>query len=316
MQVLTTIVNTKQNMEETKIISLQKLMIIIILIWGISSIISWFVFLDWSKSSDFADTFGTVNSLFSGLALAAIIYTIYLQKIELALQRKELEYTRLELTRTADAQEKTVFMMNEQLRLSNLPFLQYSSEVINRKDCLIIENESEHPAFDIDIWLFVTESEDEYPHKKFIEEWVSDKHKKKVKIEKLIDNEIWGISERGIYHSFPKNKKIIIPVEYEIGNASFEIFVQYRDNLGNNYSQKIWFMAKGDYINPFQDSIYEPNIPTVAERIDLTDKELTKEKLPEIANGLIDLEKATIFGSYLKNSDFNGVEYRWEMKNS
>lgn len=303
-------------MEENKIISLQKLMILIISIWAISAIISWFVFLDWSKSSAFADTFGTVNSLFSGLALAAIIYTIYLQKIELALQRKELEYTRLELTRTADAQEKTVFMMNEQLRLSNLPFLQYSSEVINRKDCLIIENESEHPAFDIDIWLFITENEDEYPHNQFIEEWVNDEHKEKVKIEKLIDDEIWGISERGIYHSFPKNKKIIIPIEYEIGKGSFEIFVQYRDNLGNNYSQKIWFLTNGDYMNPFQDSIYEPKIPTVAERIDLIDENLTVEKLPEIADGLIDLLKATIFGSYLKNSNFRGVEYRWEMKNS
>lgn len=307
---------TKQNKEENKIISLQKLMIIIVFIWAMSAEISWLMFSDWSKSGAFADTFGAINSLFSGLALAAIIYTIYLQKIELALQRKELEYTREELSRTADAQERSVFIMNEQLRLSNLPFLQYSSKIIKGKDCLIIKNESEHPAFDIDIWLFITESEDNHRLQEFIEKYVNDKHKEKIKIEKLIDDELWGISERGIYHSFPKSKKIIIPIDYKIGSGSFEIYIQYRDNLGNNYSQNIWFMSKGDTFNPFQDSIYEPNIPTITNRIDLIDEKLTEQDLPEIAKGLIDLKAATIFGSYLKNNNFHGVEYRWEMQNT
>lgn len=44
----------------------------------------------------FGDMFGGVNALFSGLALASIIYTILLQKEELGLQRKELKRTRKE----------------------------------------------------------------------------------------------------------------------------------------------------------------------------------------------------------------------------
>jgi hypothetical protein len=308
-------INTpKQNTDEKKIISLQKLMIIIVIIWAMSAEISWLAFSDWSKSGAFADTFGAVNSLFSGLALAAIIYTIYLQKIELALQRKELEYTREELSRTADAQEKSVFMMNEQIRLSNLPFLQYSSKVIRGINSLIIFNESEHPAFDIDIWLFVTENEEDYPHSVFIEKYIKDEHKQNVNLD-LIAEEIWGISERGIYHSFPKSKKIIIPIDYPIGTGSFEIYVQYRDNLGNNYSQNIWFMSQEDKLNPFRDAIYQPNFPTITNRIDLLDVNLTENDLPEIAKELTELKKATIFGSYLKDSDFKGVEYRWEMKN-
>lgn len=298
--------------EEDKIISLQKLMILVIIVWVISAWLSWLFFSDWSKSGTFGDTFGAINSLFSGLALAGIIYTIYLQKIELGLQRKELEYTREELTRTADAQEKSVFMMTEQLRLSNLPFLQYNSKVISDKDCLLIYNESENPAFDIDIWLFITESEEDYKHKQFIENWVSEEIKSKLKIE-LIDGQIWGISERGVYHSFPKSKKIIIPIDYVVGNKTFEIYIQYRDNLGNNYSQSIWFMNQDDILNPFQDAIYKPSIPTVTDRIDLTNENLTKEMLPEIAKELIDLKKASIMGSYLTDNNFNGVEYRWEM---
>jgi len=45
----------------------------------------------------FGDMFGAVNALFSGLAFAAIIYTINLQRSELRLQRLELGLTRAEL---------------------------------------------------------------------------------------------------------------------------------------------------------------------------------------------------------------------------
>ncbi len=44
----------------------------------------------------FGDQFGSVNALFSGFALAGIIYTIVLQKKELSLQREELKDTRKE----------------------------------------------------------------------------------------------------------------------------------------------------------------------------------------------------------------------------
>jgi Putative phage abortive infection protein len=44
----------------------------------------------------YGDMFGAVNALFSGFALAGIIFTILLQRKELDYQRKELEATRLE----------------------------------------------------------------------------------------------------------------------------------------------------------------------------------------------------------------------------
>ena len=59
----------------------------------------------WSERGTFGDMFGAVNSLFSGLALAGVIYAIILQRQELALQRQELELTRDELQRAATAQE-------------------------------------------------------------------------------------------------------------------------------------------------------------------------------------------------------------------
>lgn len=49
------------------------------------------------RQGQFGDKFGAVNALFSGLAFAGLIFTIILQKKELALQREELTQTREEL---------------------------------------------------------------------------------------------------------------------------------------------------------------------------------------------------------------------------
>ena len=49
-----------------------------------------------TKRGTFGDMFGSVNALFSGLALAGIILTILLQRKELKLQREELRDTRTE----------------------------------------------------------------------------------------------------------------------------------------------------------------------------------------------------------------------------
>jgi hypothetical protein len=61
------------------------------------------------------DMYGGLNALFSGLAFAGVIYTIHLQREELALQRKELELTREELKRTADASAQSAVALGKQI---------------------------------------------------------------------------------------------------------------------------------------------------------------------------------------------------------
>lgn len=64
----------------------------VVILWGLNWIL---ISCDLNKSS-IGDTFGVVNSLFSGLAFAGIIITIFLQNKELGLQREELIATRKE----------------------------------------------------------------------------------------------------------------------------------------------------------------------------------------------------------------------------
>ena len=90
------------------------LIVVVILIWIASVFIIPYFLSDLNKRALLGDSFGTINSLFSGLAFAGIIYTILLQRKELALQRQELKETRLELERSATAQEKSEMQQRRQ----------------------------------------------------------------------------------------------------------------------------------------------------------------------------------------------------------
>ena len=78
------------------------LLLLMILLWAI---FGWWINYYYQGKADsrgtFGDMFGAINALFSGAALAGIIYSIFLQ-------RKELKETREELDRAATAHEEIV----------------------------------------------------------------------------------------------------------------------------------------------------------------------------------------------------------------
>ena len=304
------------NEEEEKLISLTKLILIVIAIWLISAILIWIFFGSWEKSGTFGDTFGFINSLFSGLALAAIIYTMYLQKKELQLQRKELQFTRKELERTADAQELTHKMINEQLRLASLPILYYSSELQTPHNCFTILNDSENPAFNVDIWIFQPISYNEITPKAFKESFINEHYKQFVNLDKFqensSDNKTFYFSERGVYNLLSKNKKIIIPIDYPFAKTGFYTLIQYRDVLGNNYVQTIQFKYKPVVTQPFEISIAKPNFPKKSKRIDLHNPE-ENDTVSKLAKEYQFKFNNSIHVGYIKGKGIGSVEGRWIM---
>ena len=100
---------------DTELTTLWKLLGAVFGVWLVSGAAIFFFVPDWSNRGLFGDMFGTVNSLFAGLAFAGVIYTIFLQRNELALQRKELVLTREQLTRSAGAQEKSEAALAKQV---------------------------------------------------------------------------------------------------------------------------------------------------------------------------------------------------------
>jgi len=70
--------------------------ITVVLIIGLWCLTYYLLKDDIDNRGTFGDMFGSINALFSGLALAGIIFTILLQRIELGYQRNELRETRKE----------------------------------------------------------------------------------------------------------------------------------------------------------------------------------------------------------------------------
>jgi hypothetical protein len=76
----------------------------IVLLWLLVGIVPLFLSGDVHAAAEFASTFEFVNALFAALAFGGVIWAIRLQTKELELQRLEVEETRDELRRAADAQ--------------------------------------------------------------------------------------------------------------------------------------------------------------------------------------------------------------------
>ena len=67
---------------------------------GIEILAAWIIYAmferDWQKASNFGESFGAVNALFSGLALAGVVYTLILQRK--ALDEQQIQYSRVQST--------------------------------------------------------------------------------------------------------------------------------------------------------------------------------------------------------------------------
>lgn len=100
---------------KSRFATLTFLIVIVIVIWLVSAILT-LVFIDnWSDRGTFGDLFGAVNALFSGLAFAGLIYTIILQKRDLEMQRAEIQMNRAELKKSAAAQQKSEKALSQQV---------------------------------------------------------------------------------------------------------------------------------------------------------------------------------------------------------
>jgi hypothetical protein len=89
----------------------------------------------------FGDMFGSVNALFSGLALGGIIFTIHLQKKELKLQRKELSLTRDEFVNQNEIMQLQKFESTFFNLLNNHIYIIKSTVYKNKYGTEALENE-------------------------------------------------------------------------------------------------------------------------------------------------------------------------------
>src|SRR5687768_12490162 len=71
--------------------------IIVIIIWSLSWVLITKNIEQPERQGVFGDMFGAVNSLFSGLAFAGLLVTLYFQRYDLALQQEQIKDARKEV---------------------------------------------------------------------------------------------------------------------------------------------------------------------------------------------------------------------------
>lgn len=111
---------TKENKKNLKISFI--LLGLVLLLWGLTLLLTTLFLSEWSDRGTFGDMFGSVNALFSGLAFAGIIFTIYLQSKELSLQREELVLTRGELK----GQKEQLKLQNQTTKIQQFEFTYFN----------------------------------------------------------------------------------------------------------------------------------------------------------------------------------------------
>jgi len=87
-------------------------------------------FENWQSASNFGESFGLLNALFSGLALIGVVFAVSMQSRELGLQREEISRSTEELKKSAEAQRKSELMLRESNRLSVLAGMIYAETAI------------------------------------------------------------------------------------------------------------------------------------------------------------------------------------------
>lgn len=97
------------------------LVVLVCLLWGANLLLSFSY--PYDARGTFGDMFGAVNSLFTGLAFAAVIYAIFLQKHEVRLLKSELRGTKSMLQAQQETADSQLRMQREQAFEST--FFQY-----------------------------------------------------------------------------------------------------------------------------------------------------------------------------------------------
>ncbi|WP_077165964.1 hypothetical protein [Acinetobacter genomosp. 33YU] len=131
---------------------LSSLIIFVLLLWIIYPLgLKFFLSSnDWNILGTFGDTYGALNTLFSGLAFAVLILSLFLQRKELEAQRIELEAQRQEIKESntiAEAQrkitEQQATLIEQQIKDANVQsFYQLLFQYLEEKNRKVIASSS------------------------------------------------------------------------------------------------------------------------------------------------------------------------------
>jgi hypothetical protein len=272
---------------------------------------------NWGDRSSFGDMFGAIGTLFSGLAFASVIYTILLQ--------------REELSRTAEAQAESERSLAEQAKalretaklnaLSFFPAINCKIRDDSSNATFVIQNPSNIPAFDVDIWAVGAYSEEELDLSTFLTKYVSKKeHRDSPSLLTPTDEGFYGVFEHLFYPIFPQKQQNSSQLGFPLKPNGVYALVQFRDIKGTNYQQMYWFFYEASQSSRtpgnYRLGSLDPVVPVEAKRMQFDSKLKfeTKKSIPDYLLEFSIFWNASISTGLLKQTKYVNVEDRgkWE----
>ena len=144
------------------------------------------------------------------------------------------------------------------IRLNALPSL--FVKISDNKDniSLVIENRSNYPAYDVEVWAIGSFSEKKFPYESLIkfkkEKEIKIDFSKKLyeKYEDDIEYEYYGIVDKFHYYVFPPKSVTSIELDFKNSPDCVYLVIQFRDSMKNNYLHQGYFFRKIDKPSFFQ----------------------------------------------------------------
>ncbi len=239
----------------------------VILIQAAASFSIFYYLTSWSERASFGEMFGGINTLFSGLAFAGVIYAFLLQRRELELQRRELQMNRDELKRSAEAQEATAKSqavtekaLEEQAKAlqttARLNFLTFLPALVceaknQEQRFVVVSNMGRSFAFDVEVLLLYRYHDEFSNFNTFVDAIVRDARKSGTlagDVESRLRGEktdAFTICSHFKQSIFPHDRALVIKLlkPLSIFPHKVSILIQYRDIHGDNYHQACTFWA-------------------------------------------------------------------------
>ena len=108
-----------------------------------------------------------------------------------------------------------------------------------------IQNVGQHAAHDVEILVVQKIFDSEHSLASFLTRHVPEPKRYRKKLPaKLIDQEIYGLVTRCVYANFPARRKVVFDFPLLVAAEHFDVCLQFRDPLGNNYLRTYWFMRE------------------------------------------------------------------------
>lgn len=129
----------------------------------------------------------------------------------------------------------------QSLRLSMLPIFSPRVFMSAQGSTLALENYSNYPAYDVDLWIIGIYYQHDIPYKSLLGRQY--KSKTKISFSRGLYSLKWkdyGVVDHITHYAFPPESRCVMDLNFVTPPDSLQLVLQFRDTMKNNYLHQSW----------------------------------------------------------------------------